>query len=168
MRRILHAGCGNEPLPSYFGECEEVRLDANPDENPDIVASLADLGEIGPFDMAYTSHCLEHLYPHEIQTALKELLRVTHGFVMVIVPDLEDLKINDEVLYVSPAGPITAMDMIYGHKEQVINPHMAHHTGFTSAILKAALLDAGFKDVKVTRFEPYNLMAVASTVELNS
>lgn len=159
--RILHAGCGGMTLPAFFSAYEEVRLDANPAEKTDICASIEDMGDIGTFDVVYSSHVLEHLYPHQVPKALKEFFRVTTGYAMIIVPDLEDLVINDEVLFEAQVGPITPMDMLYGHREQMNNPHMAHHTGFTAKTLKKALHEAGFKNVTTTR-DSWNLTAIAS------
>lgn len=165
-RRVLHAGCGGAQLPPYFGEdVEEVRLDLNPDTHPDIVASILDLGDIGPFDAIYTAHTLEHLYPHEVPIALREFRRVLtdDGYALIFVPDLEGLTLSNDVLYESPAGPITAFDMIYGFRRYVAaNPGtMAHHTGFTSKLLEEALWEAGFSKVTMSRVKAFNVMAVA-------
>lgn len=171
-RRVLHAGCGGSVLPPLFHELfgddlEEVRLDIDPATKPDIVASITDLGDIGPFHALYSSHNLEHVYPHEVPVALREFRRVLteDGFVLIFVPDLEGLTVGDEevLLNVSPVGPATAFDLIYGFRPDVAaHPQtMAHHTGFTSALLKAALFEAGFGKVHTKRMSALNLMAVA-------
>lgn len=165
LRRVLHAGCNGGPLPPYFGECEEVRLDVDPQWRPDVLASITDLGDIGVFDAVYCSHTLEHLYPHEVKTALREFRRVLSddGYVMIWVPDLEDVRPTEELLFESPSGPIAGLDLYYGFRPKLAEmPHMAHHTGFTSTTLEAALREAGFTGVTMRRFEPlYQLMAVA-------
>jgi SAM-dependent methyltransferase len=165
VRRVLHAGCGGAQLPPLFGDSvEEVRLDLDPSKHPDIVGSITDLGDIGLFDSVYCSHCLEHLYPHEVVTALREFRRVLtdDGFALIFVPDLEGVVLSDEILFYAPGGPITAIDMIYGFRKQLQkSPAMAHHTGFTSKLLEADLREAGFREVKTQRMECYNLMAVA-------
>ena len=86
--QVLHVGCGSEPLPAWLGEVTETRLDIEPACNPDIVATMTDLGAIGPFDMVYSSHCLEHLMPYEVPVALSEFRRVLApgGVVMINVP----------------------------------------------------------------------------------
>ena len=164
-RRVLYAGCGWDHLPPFFGDdAEEVRLDIDPGMDPDIVASILDLGEIGPYDAVYSFHTLEHVYPHEVGTALREFRRVLteDGFALIVVPDLEDLTITDKVLYDSPAGPITALSMFYGHGPMIeYSIHMAHHTGFTSKLLHDALIEAGFTAVIVKRVD-FNIMAVAT------
>jgi predicted SAM-dependent methyltransferase len=165
VRRVLHAGSGGAELPPLFGDCEEVRLDLDPSKNPDIVASILDLGDIGPFDAIYTSHTLEHIYPHEVPIALREFRRVLtdDGYALIFVPDLEGLTLSTEVLYWSPAGPVTSFDMIYGmRKFLATNPDtMAHRTGFTSKMLEEALVEAGFSKVTMSRVKQFNLMAVA-------
>ena len=59
--RLLHPGCGFAVLPDWLQTATEVRLDIDDDCNPDIKASITDMGEIGEFDIIYTTHTLEHL-----------------------------------------------------------------------------------------------------------
>lgn len=166
MGSLLHVGCGGEPIPEWAqGHFDEVRLDIDDRHSPDIVASMTDMGDIGPFDAVYSSHSLEHLYPHDVDTALREFHRVLDdkGFAVIFVPDLEDVRPTEDVLLNAPCGPITGLDMIYGLRSLLpIQPHMAHHTGFTSDTLRAALERAGFSSVVVQRMENYNLMAIAA------
>lgn len=163
-RRILHVGCGGDPLPAWLTG-DEIRLDIDPAVGPDIVASMTALGDIGGFDVVYCCHALEHLYPHEVATALGEFLRVLKpgGFAVVFVPDLEDVQPTDDILYVSPAGPIRGLDLYYGFRPLLAAmPHMAHHTGFVSASLHAAFTAAGFAPVEVKRLPCFNLMAAGA------
>lgn len=158
---LLHAGCGREPLPAWLEGVEEVRLDIEPLAEPDIVASITDMGEIGPFGAVFSSHCLEHLAPHEVGAALAEMKRVLApgGMVIVIVPDLEGVEPTEEVLYESAAGPICGLDMFYGLRAALPHlPHMAHRTGFVSATLRVALEAAGFTEVRTERAADYNLI----------
>ena len=166
MGSLLHVGCGGEPIPDWAqGKYVEVRLDIDERHAPDIVASMTDMGDIGPFNVIYSSHSLEHLYPHDVDTALREFHRVLDdgGFAVILVPDLEDVRPTEDVILNAPCGPITGLDMIYGLRSALANqPHMAHRTGFTSDTLRAALERAGFSGVLVQRMNHYNLMAVAS------
>lgn len=157
----MHVGCGGDHLPDLFENYTEVRLDIDESVNPDIVANMVDLGEIGTYDALYCNHALEHLTFSDVSKALKEFRRVLNdgGFVMVIVPDLEDVKPTDEVILDAPIGPITGLDMIYGLRSSD-NPHMAHKTGFVCESLDRAMLKAGFSKVKTRRLENYNLMSV--------
>jgi predicted SAM-dependent methyltransferase len=160
MRRILHVGCGGDPLPPWLLPAEEIRLDIDDRHSPHIVASMLDMGDIGEFDVVYTSHTLEHVYPHEVQRALGEFRRVLRdgGTVLIMVPNLEDVRPTEDVVYVSAAGPVTGLDMIYGMRRLVAeNPYMAHHTGFTPATLRGELEQAGFVNVVCNPVAGYNL-----------
>lgn len=159
-RSLLHVGCGSDPLPSWLGDFTETRLDISPDVSPDIVASMLDMGDIGPYDALLCQHALEHLHAHEVAQALEEFRRVLKpgGHLIVFVPDLQDVQPTEEVILQSPAGPITGLDMIYGYRVAIKdNPHMQHKTGFIADTLRAAM--TGFSKVVVERMGNYNLMA---------
>lgn len=163
---ILHAGCARNPLPEWL-EGEETRLDIDPRWEPDILASIAglgDIGDIGPFDAVYCSHTLEHLAPHDVKVALSEFRRVLAkgGALFLIVPNLAEVLPTHDVLYTSPAGPITGHDLFYGLSSLVADmPHMAHRSGFIPETMRAALEDAGFSSVAVSALENYNLFGAA-------
>jgi len=168
--RILHPGCGGASLPSWFKGWEIVRLDIDESCRPDVVASMVDMGDIGKFDAIYCSHTLEHLYPHDVKKALKEFIRVLNddAFVMLFVPDLEDVKPDNKVLFTSPGGDICGLDLMYGHRGLVEeSPYMAHHTGFTKELLADEFRDAGFDVVSVNRASCHNLCAVAFPKKLS-
>jgi hypothetical protein len=59
----------------------------------------------------------------------------------------------DARLYASPAGPITGLDILFGHTQSIArgNVYMAHNTGFTAARLGNVLFQAGFTTVVVNR-----------------
>jgi SAM-dependent methyltransferase len=167
-KRILHAGCGTSRLPQWL-DGEEVRLDINPAVKPDVVASLTDLSPLGEaagtFDAVFCCHALEHLYPQDVGAALAEFHRVLKpgGAAIVWVPDLEDVKATEEVLYQSDSGPVTGLDMIYGMRKYVqANPYMAHHCGFVQATLGEAMRQAGFAHVEVHRAGGFELIAIAT------
>ena len=160
---LLHVGCGGDPLPPWASEYTETRLDIDASQNPDIVASMTDLGEIGTYDAILCQHALEHLHPYEVSVALGEFLRVLNpnGLAIVFVPDLEDVKATEEVILMSPAGPITGLDMIYGYRPALKErPYMAHKTGFVKSTLQQALERAGFRKTETKRLGNYNLMGV--------
>jgi SAM-dependent methyltransferase len=162
-KTVLHVGCGNSPLPEWLDGYSETRLDIDPGVQPDIVAPMIAMGDIGQFDALYTSHCLEHLYPDEVPTALGEIKRVLKpgGVALIVVPDLEGVEATDAVIFDSPAGPITGLDMIYGMGAFVAaNRHMAHHCGFVQATLAEVVNAAGFARVHVER-AGHNLVAAA-------
>ena len=113
------------------------------------------LVESSSVDAIYSSHNMEHLYPHEIPKALGEFHRVlkSDGIAVITCPDLQTAceavaKGNLlEPLYVSPAGPISAIDILYGHRASVAagNEYMAHKCGFTFPVLSNSFIQAGFK-----------------------
>jgi SAM-dependent methyltransferase len=176
---VLHVGCGApgcEKLPVVFRDAtwRELRLDIDPAVQPDFVASTTDMGVIanGVVDAVYSSHNVEHLHPHEVRVALGEMRRVlkADGIALIKLPDLQEVARHvaegrlEDPLYLSPMGPITALDMLYGHRASLAegNLFMAHHTGFTDATLAHALLQAGFAAVMVHRDRPgFCLTAIA-------
>ena len=178
MAKVLHVGCagGHEELPPMFrgADWREIRLDIDPAVHFDFVACMNDKWVVsdGLADAVYTSHTIKHLCPHEVQLALQAMhlaLKPT-GIAVITLPDLQEVaryiaegKLEDP-LYISPAGPITPLDILYGHRplgtdgNEVVTPH----TGFTGATLGAALIKAGFAAVLVQR-EPaaFSLTAIA-------
>jgi predicted SAM-dependent methyltransferase len=163
-RTLLHVGCGGNPAPDWLSDYNEVRLDIDPTHKPDIVASMLDLGDIGPYDTVFSSHSLEHVYPHEVPIALEGFHRVLNdgGAAFIVVPDLEDIRPTEDVVYESAAGPVTGLDMYYGMARLIAdNPYMAHKCGFTQTTLTKVLQDAGFSTVHVQRAEGHNLIGVA-------
>lgn len=162
---VLHAGCGGDILPAWFA-AEEVRLDCDARHDPDIVASMTDI-PVAPesFDAVFCQHALEHLSPAEAVKALREFRRVLKpgGYVLATVPDLEEVRPTDDVVYVTEGGlHVTGRDMHYGLqsvlKEQ---PAMAHHTQFVRETFESAFEAAGFDRVKVDRASSWNLIGVA-------
>ncbi len=124
-------------------------------------------------DAIFSSHNIEHLYPHEVPVALAEFLRVLKpdGFLVVTCPDLQEvcrLVAEDKLLepaYTSPAGPITPLDILYGHRPPMAkgNLYMAHRCGFTEKVLNGTLRASGFSAVASRkRGHPYyDLYALA-------
>lgn len=166
-RRILHVGCGGERLPSdVFDGVAETRLDISPDNSPDIVGSMCDMPMVadGEFDGIYSSHSLEHLYPHDAEKALSEFHRVlkSGAAAIIIVPDCEDARPTEDVLYECPCGPMTGLDLLYGYRRLLADmPYMAHRNAFTRDTLKYALERAGFTQIVTRRCPDYNLLAIA-------
>lgn len=182
-KTLLHIGCGTAPksrLPECFKSeyWREVRLDIDPKVKPDIVASVTNMSAVpsATADAVWSSHNLEHLESYEVSKALSEIQRVLKpgGFVLINLPNLQQVAElvasgkSDEVLYTSPAGPITPLDMMFGHQASLArgNYYMAHRTGYTQDRLHKLLVQAGFSEVRVTRGSSYDLWAVA-TVGIN-
>lgn len=163
MKTVLHPGCGMGELPEWLSPLKEVRLDIDETCHPHIVASITDMGDIGQFDMIYTSHTLEHLYDFDVGKALKEFYRVLkpEGVAIIIVPDVEGVTCDRKPLYESPAGWICGIDMYFGQTAAVkANRYYGHHMAFIAETLEAAMKEAGFDFVTTKRLENYNLMGV--------
>ena len=77
MKIFLHTGCGSENKSNIEGfnndNWKEIRFDINESVKPDIVGSLTDmkLVETASVDAVYSSHNIEHIYPHQVSTALR-------------------------------------------------------------------------------------------------
>lgn len=183
-RTFLHVGCGHrrqrDTTPGFSSpEWRELRFDIDPAVQPDIVGTMTDLSAIpdSSMDGIYSSHNIEHLYAHEVEIALQEFVRVLKpdGFLVVTCPDLQRVcKLVAEgrlldTAYISPAGPITPLDMLYGLRASLRlgNNFMAHRCGFTPNVLINALQTAGFATVTAQSFEgSFNLWALASKAPL--
>ena len=186
IKTFLHVGCGEKykenTTPAFAGDAwSELRFDINPAVQPDVLGSMTDMSSLADasVEAVFSSHNLEHLYPFQVPQALGEFLRVLKpdGFVIATCPDLQSvcaLVAEDrltEAAYVSPAGPITPLDILYGHRPALAqgNLHMAHRCGFTQSVLMATFEVNGFPSVAVMRrAAPYfDLWVVASKVHLD-
>lgn len=183
--KLLHVGCGianPERVPQYFRvpQWQEIRLDIDPEVHPDIIGTITDLGEVqdASIDAIWSSHNLEHLNWFEVPVALAEFRRVLKpdGFALISVPDLRAIAqyiLHDRLtdpLYDSAAGPITPLDVVFGHQASIQcgNSFMAHRTGFTASTLGQVLSDAGFDEVRVHEGSRWDLWAVAMLAETRS
>jgi predicted SAM-dependent methyltransferase len=183
IKVFLHVGCGHKRknrTTKVLSTWNELRFDIDVSVKPDLVGSMTDMSSVSSesVDAVFSSHNIEHLYPHEVPLALVEFLRVlkSDGIAVITCPDLKsvcaliaDDKLTDAA-YTSPAGPIAPIDILYGLRSSMAqgNLYMAHRCGFTQKVLTATLQASGFKSVATTaRGYPYfDLWAVASKVEL--
>lgn len=161
MLRVLNVGGNSKdiPLPSQYANFDHWLLDIDPSGSPDIVCDSREMTILDDsiFDAIYCSHNLEHYFYHDVQKVLTGFLHVLKdgAFAHIKVPDMHAVmhafiqrKMDiEDVLYESPAGPITVMDVIYGYGKQIEESGQdfyAHKTGFTSKSLQSALYRAGF------------------------
>ena len=183
-KTVLNVGCGyplRQRLHKHFQGPEwcEVRLDVDPAVRPDIVCSMTDMSPVASqsVDAVWSSHNLEHLHRHEVPAALAEFIRVLKpgGLLLMTLPDLRQVaelvvadRLEDEA-YVSPSGPVSALDMIFGHTASLASgyPFMAHKTGFTQRTLQTLLVEAGFVAVRVKPGAAFDLWAAAQKPEPN-
>jgi SAM-dependent methyltransferase len=185
-KTILHVGPGHRQsgakLPIAFSAADwrEIRLDIDPGNEPDILGSMLDMSAVEreSIDAIYSAHNIEHVYAHEAPKVLREFLRVLKpdGFAVITCPDLQTVcalvaedKLNDAA-YHSPAGPITPLDILYGHSAALASGHhyMAHKSGFTLKTLTTALQAAGFQSIAgKRRARGLDLWVVASKNQVN-
>ena len=176
-QRVLDVGAGSAGSPrvhAVFSGWDVVRQDINPAVQPDVVGNITDLrGKVADasFDAVWSSHNIEHLYSHEVPLALGEMRRVlkADGFALITCPDLEQVARlllsgdMERTVYTSPAGPISVLDMVFGHSASIAagNTYMAHNTGFTTTRLGNVLRNAGFAESWVAPGPAIDLWAVA-------
>ena len=160
-KSLLHVGCAtlNKTVLKGFNtdEWREIRFDIDKSVNPDIVGTLTDMSLVqsSSVDAVYSSHNIEHVFAHEVPIALREFHRVLKpgGMAVINCPDLQ--SVCDAVarhglltpLYVSPLGPINALDVLYGHRGLIAQGkvYMAHKCGFTYPSMQESVFAAGFK-----------------------
>ena len=172
MKTLLHVGCGasriEQTTPAFNnGSWSEIRIDINALNQPDIIGSMTDMSAVtsDSMDAIFSSHNIEHLYPHEVPVALDEFHRVlvSQGFCVITCPDIQSvcaLVAQDKLLdpaYISPAGPIAPIDILFGHRQSLAqgNLFMAHRTGFTEKTLSTTLKNSGFKTVATMKRPHY-------------
>lgn len=184
MKKVLHVGCGQKSkkdLPQIFhgDDWQEIRLDISPEVKPDIVSDIMDMKPVqtGSMDALFSSHNVEHVYIHQVQTVLKEFNRVLRqgGTAFVTCPDLQAIAFYiaqgnlEGRLYDSPAGVITPLDVYYGHTASIARGehYMAHKCGFTAETLGKRMILAGFRNVVIERDNQFNLWARGVKVAAN-
>jgi SAM-dependent methyltransferase len=182
MKQFLHVGCGQKKKDQTTkgfasDEWKELRFDIDESVDPDIVGTMLDMSVVADasVDAVFSSHNIEHLYPHEVMVALAEFRRVLKddGFVVITCPDLQSVcaLIGEgkllEPAYHSPAGPIAPLDILYGFRPEMNagNLYMAHRCGFTAEVLRGVLEAANFPSVATLqrgRAPFFDLWALAS------
>jgi len=185
MKKFLHVGCGGktkEQTTAGFNsdDWKEIRYDVNPMVHPDIIGDVVDMKSVESESMGaiFSSHNIEHLYPHDVSASLDEFYRVLKpcGFVVLTCPDIQEVCKHvatgnlTEPIYISQAGPITALDVLYGHTDSLAagNLYMAHRTGFSKKTLIACFQKGRFQSVvAMARPAPFfDLWLVAMKIKI--
>ena len=177
MRVLANVGCGPRGggrVPPFFNDWQQLRIDVDASVQPDLIADLTDLSPLpsNSVDALWASHCIEHLYEHDVPRALAEFHRVIRedGFICILVPDLQTVAQHiaadrlHETLYNSAAGPITPHDVLFGHGAAIAagRTSMAHRSGFTPTLLLKRLQESGFAEITLRRRpDAFELVAVA-------
>ena len=182
MKTVLYVGCGMDSIQrrpefAHNEDWQEIRLDIDASVVPDVVSSMTEMPAVatGSVDVVFSSHNLEHLYPHDVGRALGEFRRVLRedGCVLCLCPDLQSVAalvadgFLEETAYITPFGlPIAPIDILYGLRVSLAqgHKHMAHHCGFTEKSLAQAFLNGGFASVAIRRQRRFLQLAALATV----
>ncbi len=165
-RKVLflgHASAHPQRLHSYFKQdgWAVTSMDSEPSLNPDIKGTLTELSTLssGAYDAIWAQHLLQQFYMHQIGNGLREMFRIIKdgGFVFLSIPDAQlaasFLANNkyDTAIYTSPAGPINAMDILFGYHKFLTSgaTHQGHKFAFTAESIGLAMRACGFTNVQV-------------------
>lgn len=180
--RLLNIGSGppGAPVPPWFEGWDIVRLDLEPSNRPDLWMNALDLETLdaAQFDAAYASHMLEHIHLFDLKRFLAGVrhILINDGVFVVRVPDvLLACRVAaragrlDVFCYDSPAGPVTAWDMLYGHRgfQMQFGAPMAHHGGYGATSLSDTLRTNGFETV-YTQAVFFEILAIACKTDLSA
>lgn len=171
----LNVGCGSSTKKDTHylikgDEWEHVRVDIDPAVNPDVIDDSSKLTMFPTMsvDAIFSSHNLEHLHVEEAKLALAvyyDRLKVD-GICIIIVPSFETAcrfiaeGKGNAVVYESPAGPIRALDMIFGYSLYTRdNVYQRHLWGYTTESLAELFTETGFKGVQSTTDSMHNIWA---------
>ncbi len=176
---VLNVGGGNKTIqiPGHYHNWRHLLLDIDQRGDADIVMDARKLKTLpmGQFDAVYCSHNLEHYFRHDVANVLSGFFHVLKpdGFAEIHVPNMRSVLKRfvetgmeiDDILYESPSGPISVLDVIYGWGKQIESTGVdfyAHKTGFTETSLMAALNRAGFAHVWIAEStDAYSVGAMA-------
>ncbi len=175
--KILNIGCGYAKVT--LPDVQEIRLDADPGVDPDIVLDIRKLKDLpkNSYDGVWCSHVLEHFYEHELPDVLAGIRHVLKkkGILFTMVPDLHDLFLQvmaknislDDTLYMSGMGPVRPRDILYGLQAEVEtgNTFYSHKTGFDTKTLRNCLSAAGFQKI-LTEECSLQINAIACATQL--
>jgi len=168
LKTVLHMGISSavpERLHASFSkdQWQPVRMDNDVRVKPDITGTLADMKAVktGSMDAIWCHHLLQRFFLHDVEQGLRECYRVLkeNGFLLMALPDgqtagayLANNKPADPV-YQSGAGPISALDMLYGYGPALRDGklHLAHRSAFTADMLGLMLRDSGFTNIRLER-----------------
>lgn len=159
--RVLNVGGSSKsiPLPKMFEGWDQTMLDIDPLSDADLICDARALVEtMDPefFDGIHCSHNLEHYYRHDVPKVLAGFHHVLRadGFVHIQVPNMKFVCAQiaagadiEDVAYISAAGPIRYVDMMYGLGAYIAmsgHDFMCHKNGFTEISLGNLLIGAGF------------------------
>jgi len=169
---VLNVGFGGMAISELlytevFDGMREISLDIDNKFNPDILADITDISHIpnNYVNCAYTSHMIEHIDYFRVPSVISELLRVCkpNGYVRILTPNLQSIgeKVASgdllDIVYESAGGPISPIDIIYGHRHSVHKNRvdfMRHRIGFSRKVFEYIAKEHGFDmDIKEVGFD---------------
>jgi predicted SAM-dependent methyltransferase len=169
---VLNVGFGGISIKELmytevFEGMREISLDIDNKFNPDILADITDISHIpnNYVNCAYTSHMIEHIDYFKVPSVISELLRVCkpNGYVRILTPNLQSIgeKVASgdllDVVYESAGGPISPIDIIFGHRHSVHKNRvdfMIHRTGFSKKVFEHIAKEYNFDmDIKEVGFD---------------
>lgn len=176
-KKVLHIGWNSavtQSLHTRFKtpEWQEIRLDQDPNTQPDFVAPLTNMKVIpdASIDAIWMQHVLQRFIITDVPQILRECFRVLKpmGYVFLSVPDGQAAAAYvahsrvDEILFQTPLGAITAMDLLYGFRLHLERgwQHQAHRCLMTADILGLVMRDSGFTNIRIQRRNTFDMMAV--------
>jgi predicted SAM-dependent methyltransferase len=174
-KKVLNIGANKAKLDfKLFENYQEIKLDICDDVSPDIVASITNMESIPSqsVDGIWASHIVEHIFWHELPAAFFGIKRILKddGIAIIMVPNLaliaDNLKDDvNKVLYDTPSGPITALDMIYGFRKftKLGMDGMMHKIGFTPRLM-GEVLDSCKLKYKIYSYN-FDIVAVIGNIE---
>ena len=184
MPTFLNIGCSpphKDRTTRAFNtpEWTEQRLDIDASVSSDITGTVTDMSAVAnaSVDAIFSSHNIEHLYPHEVPLALKEFLRCSNLTVLPSLPARPSIGLRpgraqqDHRAGVHrPSRTHHPRGILCSHRPSMARGdlHMAHRCGFTRKVLEGTLKAAGFKTVATMargRAPFFDLWALASKSE---
>lgn len=150
----LNLGGRDKPIPGF--------LTVDLFEGADIRSDIGELKgvEAGSVDEIYASHCLEHFSHAKTPDVLRTWRRVLKpkAKAYIAVPDFDAMA----KLYQKFGLTDFIRNMLYGDQGYEL---AYHYTAFTFPTLAAALVNAGFQDVKRIMDMPYGLKDCSSNID---
>ena len=163
MPTSLHIGCNpthKDRTARAFNtpDWTEQRLDIDASLSSDITGIVTDMSAVAnaSVDAIFSSHNIEHLYPHEVPVALKEFLRCSNLTVLPSLPARPSIglrpgraKQTHRAGLHGPSRTHHPLGILYSHRPSMArgNLYMAHRRSFARKVLERTLKAAGFKTV---------------------
>jgi predicted SAM-dependent methyltransferase len=158
-KKIIDLGCGQ--VATVMPEGTPVRVDLSEYVNADYRCDVRALPFANEsFDIAYSSHTLEHFPREGVSAVLDEWLRILKpgGELRLVVPDLAFAAKH----ILDGSVDKNVMNVLYGAQDYRTN---YHRTGFTKETLSKLLCSKGLRINRIWTEKPYNLYVSATKLK---